>query len=287
MKSFNPWAQFLYFALTTGVAMFTSDLLLIIISLSGGFLWGITVFGRGKRKFHLFALILFASLTIINPILSHKGETVLFVVNNTLITKESLVFGARNGLLAAALVYFFGIFSRLMTSDKILYLFGGISPRLALIISISLRHVPLLSDRAKSATAAQKTLGKYSETDIFSRIKSRLLVFDSVATWGLENGVITADSMAARGYGLGKRSNFSLFKFRTSDFIFMVFTIILFALSLFATTGDGFEYYPLFTHGVMTGYRYVGYISYGILALTPIILEGKETLKWKYLISRR
>ena len=49
------------------------------------------------------------------------------------------------------------------------------------------------------------------------RVRSALRVFSIVVTWSLESGIITADSMRCRGYGLPGRTAFSIYRFDDRD----------------------------------------------------------------------
>ena len=42
-----------------------------------------------------------------------------------------------------------------------------------------------------------------------------------------KNGIITANSMAARGYGIGKRSSFTYFRWHTGDLILLLTSLLL------------------------------------------------------------
>ena len=50
------------------------------------------------------------------------------------------------------------------------------------------------------------------EMCIRDSVRSALRVFSIVVTWSLESGLITADSMRCRGYGLPGRTSFSLYR---------------------------------------------------------------------------
>ena len=51
---------------------------------------------RNRRKHiksHLFFFLLFLALALINPLISHNGATVLFVMNDNPVTLEALLYG--------------------------------------------------------------------------------------------------------------------------------------------------------------------------------------------------
>ena len=44
-------------------------------------------------------------------------------------------------------------------------------------------------------------------------------VFSATATWALEYGIVTAASMEARGYGVGRRTRYSPYAFKHADIV--------------------------------------------------------------------
>lgn len=286
IEAFNPIAVTVYFLLVSGIAMFCMDPVILLISLGGALIFYFVKNGRTNGKMHLYTLLLFCVMSLINPLVSHRGVTVLFVMNNNPVTLEALLYGMAAAVMIVAVLYWFRVFSLLMTSDKLLYVFGGISPKLALLLSMTLRYVPLFGRQARKVAQAQKALGLYKEDNIVDSFRGGMRVFSVMVTWTLENGIITADSMTARGYGTGKRSRFSIFRWQREDLFFMVASALLFAFSLYGISLREFSFYPAVSAAPMTWPVALGYISYALLALLPTIIWGKEALKWRLLISR-
>lgn len=284
----NPIAAAIYFIAVAGIAMLCIDPLLLFISLCGSLLLFFLRNGFCSMRSHVAYLLLFAVTALINPLVSHNGVTVLFMLNDNPITLEALLYGVTASTMILAVLYWFRSFSQIMSSDKLLYLFGRLSPKLSLVLSMGLRYVPLFINQMHRVSQTQTALGLYKDGNIVDKIKGRLRVFSVMITWALENGIVTADSMTARGYGLSKRTHFSVFRLQKSDAIFITTTLILFALTCTcaATGAIGFEFYPALAHAEQTTLSAVGYISYGILAILPSAVEVKEKIKWKYLKSK-
>ncbi len=285
-SEYNPLAVTVYFLAVAGITMFSMDPVIIFLSLFGGLLLFVLRNSLNGGKKHLFSLVLFLIMSLINPIVSHNGVTVLFVINNNPVTLEALVYGIVAAAMIVSVLYWFNSFSQIMTSDKLLYIFGLFSSKLALVLSMSLRFVPLFSNQAKKVNQTQKALGLYKEDNIIDTFKGKLRVFSIMITWALENGIITADSMTARGYGIGKRSRFSVFRFYKEDVILLLLSIIFFSLTLLGISSVEYLYYPAIILPKPTPICVVGYTAYGILILLPTIIQVKEVLKWKYLKSK-
>lgn len=284
LERLNPIAVTIYFLIVSGRIMFSMDPVLLCCSLFGAVLLHFLLHGMTGWRMHAYSLALFAVMALMNPLVNHNGATVLFVMNDNPVTLEACLYGLAAGGMILAVLYWFRGFSFMMTSDKLLYVFGGISPRLALLLSMTLRYVPLFGLQAKKVTQAQKALGLYKEDNIVDGFKGGLRVFSVMVTWTLENGIITADSMTARGYGTGKRSRYSLFTWRREDVLFLLLSVVLGTISV--VCDRAIAYYPLVQIQPMTGSVLIGYIAYFVLSLMPALIYGKEAIKWRVLTYR-
>ena len=284
----NPFTVFVYFAFAVGIAMFCMDPVLLLCQLAGAVLLFCLRTETKQRSIHLFSLFLFVTLTLINPLFQHNGVTVLFVLNDNPITLEALLYGANAACMIVGVLYWFRSFSAIITSDKLLYLFGRVSPKLALMISMALRYVPLFREQARKTDTAQRALGQYRNDNMIDTIRVKLSVFSILVGWALENGIITADSMAARGYGLGRRSYFSPYRFEKKDAALMTATFLLggTVAAMMALGKVDFAFYPQTTLLVLTPGRLCAYIAYAILALLPSLIEIGDSIKWQCLRSK-
>jgi energy-coupling factor transport system permease protein len=233
-------------------------------------------------------LLIFLIGALINPLVSSAGATRLFFINDSPVTLEAIAYGIAASAAVVGVIYWFRSYTRIMTSDKLLYTFGKLSPRLSLVLSMALRYVALLSEERRKIKQTQISLGLYSDGNIIDRARGEIRVFSVLVTFALENGIITADSMAARGYGSGKRTHFAIFKFGAWDISALLLTLTLFALTLGCLLCGAldFEFYPTLSP-INTGlWSVIGYISYGMLVTLPIFAEMEERARWKYLRSR-
>lgn len=288
LKDYNPVTSAVYFFAVAGVAMFSMNPVLLFISLCGAVLFYTVQNGGKNGAVHIFSFALFIITALINPLVYHNGTTVLFVLNNNAVTLEAAAYGLAAACMVVAVLYWFRSFTAIMTGDKLLYLFGKLSPKLALVFSMGLRYVPLFKKQALNIDGTQTALGLYKDDNIIDRFRGKLRVFSVLLTWALENGIVTADSMSARGYGIGKRSHFSVFRMRRDDVIFLLVTLSLFALTVYSI-GVGameFAYYPSMGAAGSSPAALLGYIAYGALTLLPTLTETGEKIKWKYLRSK-
>ena len=286
MDRINPIAAAVYFALVAAVPMFSMDPILVATSLLSAAGLSLTL-PRGGRSISFAATVVCVS-ALVNLLVSHNGSTVLFFFGDDRITLEAFLYGLAMGSAMGAVMLWFMSFSRIMTSDKLLYILGRLSPKLSLILSMGLRYTALLSVKAREIKQAGEGMGLSGDRSLMDRARGGLRVFSALVTWALENGITTADSMSARGYGTGKRTHFSVFSFTRFDVVFLCASASFFALCVcgMIVGGSRAEYYPVVRVGFDGWLSLMTYISYGALALTPVIIETEEALRWKYLRSR-
>ena len=290
MRSFseyNPIAVTVWFFSVTGIAMFSSYPLLMLMSLIGGAVFFILRNGLSHGREHLFFWVLFVILAAANPLISHNGKTVLFVMNHNPITLEATLYGLNSAAMIIGVLYWFRSFTQIMTSEKLLYITGALSPKLSLILSMALRFVPLFSRQSAKINNAQKAMGLYKDDNIIDDIKGKSRVFSILVTWALENGIITADSMEARGFGTHRRTQLRRFGFRAADTVLLITSLVLLGITA-AAVGSGsleFSFYPSITSKAPDKLGVAGLISYGLLIMLPIFIETEVSLRWKYLRS--
>lgn len=291
MRSFeggNPIALFVYFAAVTTITMFAYNPAMVLLSLAGAVSFWLMGDKRGGLRLNLACVVSVVGIGLVNPLFSHNGETVLFVLNRNPVTLESVLYGASFGLTVATVMYWMRLFTLVFTTDKLLYVFGSVSPKAALLLSMAFRFVPLFIKQTKDTVRAQRAVGLYATDSVPKKIASSLRVFSIVVTWALENGITTADSMSARGYGTGRRSVYSNYSFSIGELVFMLVTVIL---SVLTFTGMGldrvqFSFYPTLSIPKSDALGAVTYFAFGALCIMPAIIKVREEIKWKFLLRR-
>lgn len=283
----HPAVVFLYFCLTGTVALFCVDPLIIGIALCGTLVTSLAFSAMPDRRFARFLPTMTALCTLGNPLFVHNGQTILFLLNDHPITLESFVYGAVSGTMIAALLLLSRLFTRYMTSERIHTLFGVFSPRIALFFSMTLRFIPRLREKAASIRLAQRSLGKVREGGMVDSIRSAARVFSVLVDWSLENGIVTADSMASRGYGVTRRTSYTVYRFRVRDALFLCLTVVLSAVPVCGICFGwiGFRWYPAIVAPAWSVGRVLSYSTYAILCILPGLLRLWEVIHWRRLRS--
>ena len=278
----------LYFICVTLIPMIAPHPWITAVSLVGSAVLVTLREPRGSLKVHLYVLLLFAVLTLVNPIISHKGETILFMVNDSPVTLESFLYGLNSAAALCSVVYWFYSFSKIMDSEKTLRVFGKVSPRAALVMSSALRYIPMIRSQYRKTKTAQKATGLYKDGNIIDLIKGNMRVLSSVISWALENGIVTADSMAARGCGSGRRTAFTSARFGRRDAALCLITAVLSALCWTAAGFDKLDiaFYPKVRMSESSALGMAGITAYIILTVLPSAMETVVNVRWRYLVSK-
>ena len=198
--------------------------------------------------------------------------------NGNALTKESIVFGAVSGMMLGCVLIWFLTLTKIITSEKIMYIFGGLIPGVALLISMILKFIPEMREKIKKISDARNALGIKE-----SKIKRVKNIFRVLITTSLEDGIITADSMKARLYGNSRRTNYSNCKFVRKDIIFITVMLLLGGVTLWGVILGSAKavYFPkIFITPTING-KIIPFIAFSILVILPVIFEVLEGLKWK------
>ena len=287
---FHPTINFIYFAAVITFSTIYMNPILLSISFISGLIYSIYLDGRKSFRFNLLTILpisIFAAL--VNIAFNHNGMTILcYLPTGNPVTLESIIYGICAAVLLSNIIIWFFCFSRIITSDKFIYLFGKIIPSLSLVLSMIIRFIPLFKHQYQAVSTAQKTLTYNNKNNkITSKIKHSLNIFSIMLTWSLENSIITADSMNSRGYGLKGRTAFSNYKFYFRDGIELIILAALIITLIFLTHGGyaNITFYPFYELNI-TGIGIVGYIIYAVLCILPMIINITEDMKWNYFRSK-
>lgn len=284
----HPAVLVLYFLSVTIPAMFSLNPLLLIPAFAGAVFFLLLAEPEPPRLRTVFWLALLTALIIIiNPLFSHRGQTELFFLNGHAITLEALLYGVRNAFCVLTVLLWCRIFNRIVSSEKLLALLGKTFPKTALLLSSSLRLVPLLRCRAASMRDTQQELGLYGNGEMSDRLTGGARVFSMLVTWSLDHASDVSSSMKARGYGLKGRTTYSVYRFKKRDAVLTVLLILLDAgvLTVMATGRLAFSFYPVLSakHGPATT---TALICYAVTALAAAAFEAFEAIRWKVRRSR-
>ena len=266
----HPFALLLYYVAAVVLMVSISQPFLNLVIWIMALLHYFLLAGR-KKGFRMlwYSLGTAVLCLVINPLLNHRGVTLLFMLGEWRITWEAVVYGIHMAMLLLASLLLFSCFSHHMTAEKIMTLMGKRLPSFALLFSMILRFVPKAGNDFR---------------------KMAVLHGNSPSMWQallgitLEDAVQRSLSMKSRFYGKGVRSSYY---YRKMDWYEILLCLLCVALSAGIPAcqymyrrsvrffpGIHIDKLPLWSWILL-------FVFYGL----PLIWQGKEELSWY--ISRR
>ena len=224
----HPVVTASYYTIVIGILMFSNSPLFLISAIALGMCYDMLLKGRKSLRNNLFIILFMSFLTVlINALFTHNGSTVLFYLGNNRVTLEAACYGFVMALMLSGVMIWFSSFNVVMTSEKLIYIFGRFAPVLGLTLSMIFRFVPLLRTRFELIREGQRALYAGDEKSFIGKIRQLGKEVSILVSWSLESSIESADSMAARGYGLKGRTSYNLFKLRTTDIMTLLLSILL------------------------------------------------------------
>ena len=323
---YHPVVNLIFYLLVLGTTMFQMSVGLVFISLFSAVVYYFMLKKTEGLKYCAVVVGIIIVSAIINPLFSHKGGTLLFYLfTGNPVTLESIIYGLISAIIIGAMLLWFSTFNQVMGVERILGAIGKVLPNVSLLITMIMRFIPQytrhqrkvsmvnkvnkrnygekinLLNREKTEKenviearkrqkkkndieACKKQKKKNGIDKIIDSIKEGSRTFSITTTWALENSIYTADSMKARGFGTGRRTNYSNYKFQKRDYLLMGWLVILWLVVVFSLEREKVYtyYYPF----IQVKNNVVVYLIYGLLCLTPVLINVKEEIRWLILKSR-
>ena len=323
---YHPVVNLIFYLLVLGTTMFQMSVGLVFISLFSAVVYYFMLKKTEGLKYCAVVVGIIIVSAIINPLFSNKGGTLLFYLfTGNPVTLESIIYGLISAIIIGAMLLWFSTFNQVMGVERILGAIGKVLPNVSLLITMIMRFIPQytrhqrkvsmvnkvnkrnygekinLLNREKTEKenviearkrqkkknyieACKKQKKKNGIDKIIDSIKEGSRTFSITTTWALENSIYTADSMKARGFGTGRRTNYSNYKFQKRDYLLMGWLVILWLVVVFSLERKKVYtyYYPF----IQVKNNVVVYLIYGLLCLTPVLINVKEEIRWLILKSR-
>lgn len=287
-SEYHPSVNFLFFTSVIAFTMFWQHPACRLISLICSAVYYCVLFkSAGKRFIIRFIIPIILLSSIMNPLLSHQGQTILFYLpSGNPFTLESFFYGMSSGVLLSAVMLWFFCLSAVMSTDKFIGLFAEKMPSFSLLLSMTVRFIPLFRKRFRETSDIMYAV-QGGKLKLLSKIRLSLKCFISVLSHCLERGVETSDSMKSRGYGTAKRTAYKAYRLESHDkaALFFILSFSLFLICATAARFLSFRYYPDVSgefHGIFT---IMSLSAFFIICAMPVFLEWRERLKWMRLKS--
>lgn len=275
----HPALNFLFFASVVAFGMLFFHPALLGISFVAALSYSIRLRGRVMFK-TLFCVLLPTLLFVVflGAAFNHYGVTTLYVLpNGNRVTLEAIAHGFATGGMVLTVLLWFVCYNAVVTTDKFLHVFGRVFPTGALLVSMTLRFIPLLMRRMRKIFEAQRGIGYGG-----GRLRGGLHALSILITWSLEDAVDVSDSMKSRGYGRRGRTSYTRFFWTRRDVILVFGVLALDALVIAgAVAGQTSAMYdPIIFLPAVTAFSYVLFAGYALLCFMPLLLDITEAARW-------
>lgn len=288
-SAYSPVINFIFYigAIVCGMFFVHPAFLACAIILSAAYY--LTIKGTKGIKVVLAMIPIWIALSVINPLVNTRGDIVLFTYfGDRPYTFEALCYGMAVGAMFVSVILWFLSYNAVMTSDKFIYLFGRAVPSVSLILTMVLRLVPNYQKKIKQIAGARKCIGKGTDSESKKqKAEDGMTIVSALTSWAFEGGIITADSMRSRGYGTGRRTNFSIYSFEMRDRLLMIVMLILLAVIFICGLKGGTQ--ATYTPEILladNSYTLIGVIAYFAFLSIPTALNLLEALTWHILRSK-
>lgn len=282
--SYHPAINFIYFTAAVLCTVSFHHPAFLAISYMAAFLYSVKLNGRRSLIFNVCLIPLIVVYALYYSYYNHFGVTNLrtnFIGNQ--ITLEAVAVGCVRGVTAAAVLMIFSCIFAVVSSDKVIYLFGRISPRLSLFLSILLRFVPRVKERGRKIELSRRGIGKgCGQGGLWQRVRHTCGFVSILITWTLEDFVESAASMKCRGYSLRGRTAFSIYRFDNRDrslVIAMFFCLTVTGMAA-ALNQTSMIYQPEIIVNRITPLSFFFYGVYALFLLLPMLLQIAG--EWKF-----
>lgn len=280
---YHPAVNLIFYAFAIGITMFSNGPCFLAVTFIFSFIYSVLLGGFKQIKVNLLFMIpIVILMTVINTLFTHNGATVLFYINDGRITLEALVFGFASSILLTSVIVWFASFNVIMSSDKLIYVFGKAAPVLGLTLSMIFRFIPFLKERYREIHQGQICMGREGGS-LMMKVRNLCKEVSILISWSLEAAIETSDSMEARGYGLKGRTSFHLFKITRRDILLLTVVLITGIITAAACIMGYTDiyYYPEIRIGGIGLFKGIALAAYVILLGLPLCIDVIGERKWQ------
>ena len=237
-----------------------------------------------------FFVFFIAILLLINTLVNQLGETVLLwgpalpVLGRVVVSLENLVFSLVMGIRLLTVFTAFILYNQLVNPDRALSMFARLFPRSALLIALTTKTIPFLSQKLQRAAEIAQCRGvNFYTGGRFARVKNRLPLVRVLFMSSLEDSFNIGESIQARAYGSGPRTTYFRQRVRPGDVLVTTAAaaaFLLMLLSLLQGWGS-FAFYPRLGEWIVSRHQWAALLgTWGFLMIPVIPAWGWK--KWDF-----
>lgn len=281
----HPAVNLIYFAAVIFGTVTFQHPIFLAISWGCAFAYSVRRNGWKAVVFNTSMLIFVGAYALYYATFHHFGVTnlgTLFTGNR--VTLESLTYGLVLGICVTGVMIWFSCVYSIFSSDKMVYLFGRVSPRLSLFLAIMLRFIPRLKGEARRLDRARRGIGRsVCQGNPIRRIRNALGLISILITWCIETLALASESMISRGSKLRGRSAFSIYRFDNRDraYVIAMFACLTVTMMGYLLNQMDMQYDPRLVFPRITFMSWVFFGGYAMFCLMPVALECWTEYRFK------
>ncbi|MEJ5186365.1 MAG: energy-coupling factor transporter transmembrane component T, partial [Candidatus Geothermincolales bacterium] len=208
--------------------------------------------GKESRAYARVGATVAVFIFLLNPVFNRNGSHVLVygphvpVLGKLDVTLEAVLYGGLAAWRVFFLVLSFGMAGMLLDPDEVLRVLSPSAWRTSLALGLSVRMYPTLVTEAQRMREAQMARGIPLESGTrWERFRARLPLWMCLFRNSLERASALAESMAARGFGGGRRTSWKRRRPRPRDGLVAVSVAApLWAAVVAGSVSGGYSLFP-------------------------------------------
>ena len=279
-SAYHPAVALAYLVCAAGFAMAAMQPVYAGLSLAGALTCLVCVRGAASLRKTAWLAALVPVVAVANMLFVGEGTTALFTLGSRAFTLEALLYGTCSGVMLSAVFGWMASYAACMDSAATTELLGRATPTVALMISQVMRLVPQFARRGRTVASALAATPAAAPRGARERTAGNLRTVSVLMGWGLEDSLVRADSMRARGYACGAaRTTYRCHRMRRADALVLTATVALALINipLAAIACAQYSFYPTPPQLV----AWWGYLPYAALMLLPAALALREWWLWR------
>ncbi len=296
----HPLATIVLFGCEVVLAAFSFQPLCALIAFVGAELCIVQLFDSKHAVRQLVWYVpIIVLMTVINPLFSASGSTVLYSFGHTQLYAESFVYGATSGLVLVSTLSWLECLFVVVSPLELLQRSSVRFPGLQLVLSLSVQLMPQLlsnltvAQQIQSANTATQTCDSASQSHQPHRfpgqryfLSARKAIVQTASTINavcmsaLEKSIGTFQSIVSRGWGMaGRRSRWNtqvLDAYDTLALLSFAFLGVVAATSLYMLV-QAWQFYPTMPAFQLSFW----YLGVALFAVLPVVFVHLDAVLWE------
>ncbi|MFR1709244.1 MAG: energy-coupling factor transporter transmembrane component T [Clostridium sp.] len=272
-KNLNPYINLAYFIISIALLYSSENPIIVGIFLIITLVINLKFCTQNFSQYIKIFLLMSLLVVLINPLVSHRGLTIIFYIGYTPITLEATIYGVIAGIKLFSLLLLGNYFNAIMDYERLSYVLLPLGNNLSLIISLSVKFIPEYLDKIKNIKDTQKTKGiSIDEGSKVERAKGISHILNAFFFITLEQGITTIKSIKSRGYLNRDKRKKKAIRLKNIDYIFGGVCGLCIALILLLKESYRYEIYPKVAPIAINLESIIAIIAHLIFLSMPILL---------------